>query len=458
MKKYNSIYFIGIGGISMSALAELMIEKGIKVFGSDRKQNHLIDKLIKNGATIYIGHKASNVENVDIVVYTAAISNDNEELIRARELKIPIMERSEFLGLIMKDYKYNICIAGAHGKTTTTSMISSIFLRSNLDPTILIGGEFDLINGNLKIGKSEYFIAESCEYKDSFLKFHPYAAIVSNIEAEHLDYFKDIDQILKSFKEFISLVPKEGVAIINYEDLNSKKIIEDISCNIITFGLKTGDIHADNIQFDELGHPSFDVIYNKSLYCKVSLQVGGIHNILNALSAIAASIFFNIEKSYFIEALNDFKLPNRRFQHIGTRDGIKVIDDYSHHPTEISSLIASMRNMNLNEIYMVFQPHTYTRTKALFNDFCKCFNGLKNLHLIITDIYAAREKDPLDINSKMLVDSIKNEGLDVIYIKDFKDIVEFVLKKAKKDDMLITVGAGDVNEIGNLFLSYSIDK
>ena len=457
MKKYNSIYFIGIGGISMSGLAELMLEKNIKVIGSDRNTNSSIEKLIKNGAKVHIGHKASNIEKVDLVVYTAAISQDNVELLEAKHLNIPTFERSEFLGIVMEDYKYNICIAGTHGKTTTTSMISSIFIKDEKDPTIMVGGELDLISGNMKIGNSDYLIAESCEYRNSFLKFHPYLAVITNIESDHLDYFKDIDQILNSFNDFASLIPEDGGLVINAEDPNSRKIIKSFPGNLITFGLKSGDVHANSILFNDSGFPNFDVIYKNEFYINISLNAGGFHNIVNSLAAVATSIFFNIDKLSIVQGLKQFKSPHRRFQCIGEINGIKVIDDYSHHPTEISAVISTLKNMEVSEIYMVFQPHTYTRTKSLYDDFCICFNGLNNLHLIITDIYAAREKDTGDINSKMLVDSIKKECLDVVYIKDFKDIVEFLYKKSKKNDLVITVGAGDVNKIGEMFLN-AIDK
>ena len=458
MKKYNSIYFIGIGGISMSGLAELMLEKGVRVIGSDRNTNLSIEKLIKNGAKIHTGHAASNIEKVDLVVYTAAISQDNVELLEAKRLGLPTFERSEFLGMLMEDYKYNICIAGTHGKTTTTSMISSIFIEDEKDPTIMVGGDLDLINGNMRPGSSEYFIAESCEYRDSFLKFHPHLAIITNIESDHLDYFKDITQILNSFNAFASLTPEDGGLVTNAEDANARIIIKNFPGNLITFGLKSGDVHANNIVFNDSGFPNFDVVYKNDLYINVSLSVVGYHNILNSLAAIAASIFFNIDKLSIVQGLKQFKLPHRRFQCIGEINGIKVLDDYSHHPTEISAVISSLKNMKSNEIYMVFQPHTYTRTKALYDDFCKCFNGLDNLHLIITDIYAAREKDPLDINSEMLVNSIKNEGLDCLYIKEFNDIIKFLSEKSQKNDLVITVGAGDVNKIGQMFLKDAIDK
>ncbi|MCL2321036.1 MAG: UDP-N-acetylmuramate--L-alanine ligase [Oscillospiraceae bacterium] len=454
MREYKSIYFIGIGGSSMSGLAEIMLEKGVSIIGSDRTSNALIEKLMKNGAKIHIGHSSSNMEDVDLVVYSAAISSDNEELLKAKELGIKTLERSEFLGMIMEDYKYNICISGTHGKTTTTSMISSIFLMDKKDPTITIGGELDLIDGNVRIGKNDYFIVESCEYRDSFLKFHPFLAVVTNIEPDHLDYFKDLNQILKSFNEFVSMIPKDGCLVINAEHPNTKDIIDDFSGNMITFGLKYGDVYAENIKFTESGYPNFDVIYKDELYINVSLSVPGMHNILNALAAIATSIFFDIDKLSIIQGLKQFKTPHRRFYCIGEINDVKVIDEYSHHPTEIRAAVSSLKNMHINNIYMVFQPHTYSRTKSLYDEFCKCFNGLDNLHLIITDIYAAREKDPGDINSKMLADSIKDEGIDVTYMKDFEEIAKYIKSKVSKDDVVITVGAGDVNKIGKAFLNY----
>ncbi|MEW8956052.1 UDP-N-acetylmuramate--L-alanine ligase [Clostridium sp.] len=447
--KNKKIHFIGIGGVSMSGLAAVLLNNGYKVSGSDRSSSNITEILEEKGCEIYIGHDKNNLKDVSLVVYTAAISSDNPELIYAKENNIALMDRAEFLGLIMKGHKYNVAISGTHGKTSTTSMISHITLEGNLDPTILVGGNLDIINGNFKIGNSEYFITEACEYKESFLKFYPYIGIILNIDADHLDYYRDIEHIEEAFKKFVSLIPEDGYAIGCADDSRVVKVLKGAKCNTLTYGIENGDLIAKNIEF--LGHGSkFDVFFKGDLLFNISLKVPGKHNILNALSAIGASLVLNIPNEAIVSGLKNFGNAHKRFEFKGEKDSVTVIDDYAHHPSEIKATLESVKNMNYNKIYCVFQPHTYTRTHSLFNDFVESFNDCDEL--ILLDIYAAREKDTGIVSSEMLGDKIREKGLKCINAKSHEDAMKYVSSKLNKGDLLITVGAGDVVKVGEMFL------
>lgn len=447
----KKVHFVGIGGISMSGLAEVLLSNGYTVSGSDRDSSSLTDKLKSLGATIYIGHSSENVENADLVVYTAAISDTNPEIQRAKELSIPLMDRAEFLGSIMKGYERGIAISGTHGKTTVTSMVSIMLLHAKLDPTLMIGGVLDAINGNVKVGKSEYFVTEACEYKRSFLKFNPNVGIILNIDADHLDYYKDIEEIEDTFVDFTSLIPENGLLIGCGDDPRVVSVSNRATCSKILYGIDNGDIKACNIEFDEEGLPSFDV-YNKGAFIdRFNLSVPGRHNVLNSLSAIALGLFLEIEASVIKEGLTLFHGTHRRFEKKGFKNGIEVIDDYAHHPAEIKATIEAVKNYPHKKVYCIFQPHTYTRTITLFDEFSTAFNGLDNL--ILTDIYAAREKDTGIVSSKMLSDAVSKNGVNCTYIKDFKDILNHLKSELKEGDLLVTMGAGDVYKIGENFLN-----
>jgi UDP-N-acetylmuramate--alanine ligase len=449
---YNKkIHFIGIGGISMSGLAEILLLRGYKVSGSDMKASSLTEKLSKLGGEIYIGHNKQNLKNVDIVIYTAAIPNTNPEIIAAKELNIPMYTRAEFLGAIMKGHKYNVAISGTHGKTTTTSMISHITLSENLDPTILVGGELDVINGNVRTGKSEYFITEACEYKASFLSFYPYIGVILNIDADHLDFYKDIDEIQATFKKFINLIPKDGYLVANADDKRAAEIAKTASCNVVTFGIDSGDVTAKNIKFDNRGCAFFDVFKAGAFILSVKLNVPGKHNILNALAAISSSFILNISNNSIIAGLQNFGGTHRRFEYKGTKNGVVVIDDYAHHPTEIKATLAAIKNYPHKKVFCVFQPHTYSRTISLFDEFTNAFQGVDNL--ILADIYAAREKDTGIVSSEMLSDSISKTGISCKNIHDFNDVVACLDKELNEGDLLLTVGAGNVFEIGEMYLN-----
>lgn len=449
--KDKKIYFIGIGGISMSGLAEILLEKNFKVAGSDIKTSPVTNKLANNGALINIGQVEENIsEDIDLVVYTAAVSKDNPELLKAKELNIPIMSRAEFLGHLMKGHKFNVAIAGTHGKTTTTSMVSHIFLNANLDPTILVGGQLDAINGNVRTGNSEYFLTEACEYKGSFLKFFPYIGVILNIDADHLDFYKDIDDIQNAFIKFAKLIPKNGYLICYGEDPRMSKVISECNCNVLTYGLTNGNVVAKNMKFDEKGCASFDVYASNEMITSVKLNVPGKHNILNALASICVSLSLDIPTNLISKGLESFKGTHRRFEIKGVKNGITVVDDYAHHPTEIKATLSAAKNYPHNKIFCVFQPHTYSRTLNLFKEFTEAFGDADEL--ILADIYAAREKDTGVVSSSMLADKIKETKSACFNFHSFEEIVSYLNKNAKNGDVILTVGAGDVFKVGEMYL------
>lgn len=449
--KHKKIHFIGIGGISMSGLAEILLENNYKVSGSDMKASSITDKLIKQGASFYLGHDGKNIDDADLVVYTAAVSESNPELQKARALRLPVMDRAEFLGEIMKGHKYNIAISGTHGKTTTTSMVSHIFLHANLDPTILVGGELDIIDGNVKAGKSDYFITEACEYKASFLKFYPYVGVILNVDADHLDFYKDINHIQETFMKFTKLIPNDGYLVAYAEDEKLKPIIEASSSNVLTYGINSGDITAKNIIYNDRGCASFDVFKDGEKLFSASLNVPGKHNILNALASICTALSLHVPNEHIIEGLAGYFGTHRRFELKGVRDGATVIDDYAHHPTEIKAVLEASKNYPHKRILCVFQPHTYSRTLTLFNDFVHCFTNADEV--ILADIYAAREQFTNTVSSDMLGDKIRELGQSCRNLHSFEEIVRYLYSTAKEGDLILTVGAGDVYRVGEMYLN-----
>lgn len=444
--KENHIHFIGIGGISMSSLAQILIHNGKKVSGSDVTRTHLTDELEKQGAKITIGQKKENIENPDLIVYTAAISEDNEELMEARRKNIKTIERAVLLGEIMKKYPLSIAVSGTHGKTTTTSMITHILLANDTDPTVTVGGELNAISGNLRLGRSDYFLTEACEYHRSFLEFFPKIGIILNIEADHLDYFKDLDEIVDTFCDFAKILPDDGTLIVANDNPNTIKTIKHAKCKVITCGLNDADFVAKNIEYDQSGCASFDVYHNGECITRVSLSVNGKHNIYNALCAFACGYDLGFDTKLIKKGLLSFGGTKRRFEKKGEAFGFMVVDDYAHHPTEIKATLKAAKNAKYNNVWCIFQPHTYTRTKALLDDFAKALAYADNV--IITDIYAAREKDTGLVCAKDLAD--KTNGS--IYIKEFSDIKDYIIKNAKQGDLVITMGAGTVYKIGEMIL------
>ncbi len=452
-KSIKKIHFIGIGGISMSGLAEISMDLGYIVSGSDAQATPTTKKLESLGALVYEGHSSKNITNQDLVVYSAAIKNDNPELVEASAKNIPFIERADFLGQLMKKYDHTIAVSGTHGKTTTTSMISLILIEAMKNPTIHIGGVLGAIGGSTHIGGNEYFVSEACEYVESFLKFFPFLAVILNIEEDHLDYFKDIQHIKSSFAKFIKLLPTNGYAVLNIDDTNVSHLIPEVKSNLITYGINNTEANwmARNITFDENGFPSYTLYVNKKSMGKLKLNVPGLHNISNSLAAAAACSALGCDLSSIKNGLKRFSGTQRRFETKGVVDNIRVIDDYAHHPTEIAATLKSAKNITKKGIWCIFQPHTYTRTKALINEFSSSFTMASGV--IVTDIYAAREKDSGEIDSKTLTDRINKTYNNAIYISDFNEIVEYLNRNVAPGDMIITMGAGDVHKVGDLFLA-----
>lgn len=446
------VHFIGIGGISMSGLAEILLEEGFTISGSDAKQSALTDSLAKKGATIYIGQKASNLSiRPALVVYTAAIREDNEEFKAAVDAGIPMLSRAELLGQIMDNYEKSIAVAGTHGKTTTTSMISQILLVAKADPTISVGGILESIGGNIRVGGSEVFITEACEYTNSFLHFHPKYSIITSVEAEHLDFFKDIDDIRRSFHEFAGNTSHDGVLIINGQIEALDQITNNLSCSVTTYGLcENDDFYAKNITYNDHACGTYTLMHKTEDLGTVSLSVPGKHNVSNSLAAIALCLNLGLPLDVIKKGLLQFGGTKRRFEYKGTKNGITVIDDYAHHPTEVAATLTAARNYPHGRIICVFQPHTYSRTKAFLSDFARVLSMADIV--VLADIYAAREKNTIGISSKDLLAALQKNGQESYYFPSFDEIETFLSEKCINNDLLITMGAGDVYLIGEHLL------
>lgn len=446
------IYFIGIGGISMSGLAEILLDKGFQVSGSDMKKSELTELLVQKGANVFYGQRSGNItDDIDLIVYTSAIRSDNAEYVAMQEKNIPSLTRAQLLGQMMKNYELPVAISGTHGKTTTTSMISEILLEADADPTLSIGGICKSIGGNIRVGHSKYFVTEACEYTNSFLSFFPKVGIILNIEEDHLDFFKDINDIRNSFHHFAALLPKDGTLIINGEIENARELITGLDSTVLTYGFKdSDDYQATDISYDEFGHPTFILNRKDGASDTFTLSVPGKHNISNAMAAIAFADLENIDVSIIKKALASFHGTDRRFELKGKIGGVTIIDDYAHHPTEIRATLTAAANYPHKEVWCVFQPHTYTRTKAFMKEFASALSLAD--HVVLADIYAAREKDTLGISSRTLQQEIQNLGYECFYFPSFDEIENFLLEKCVNGDMLITMGAGDVVKIGENLL------
>lgn len=448
------VHFIGIGGISMSGLAEILSQAGFHVSGSDRAASELTKKLESEGITVRYGQSSANItEDIGLVVYTAAIKEDNPEYARAKELGIPMMTRAQLLGRIMKNYKTSIAVSGTHGKTTTTSMLTSVLLAADTDPTVSVGGMLAAIGGNIRIGHSGYFITEACEYTNSFLSFFPTISIILNIDRDHLDFFSDLDDIRSSFKKFADLLPDDGLLVINADIDKREEITKDVGCRVVTVSAKNAaDVTAGNVTFDERGCAGFDIISSGSTVTRVHLAVPGEHNVDNALAAAAVCIHLDIPAGMIKEGLEAYTGTDRRFQYKGKIGDVTVIDDYAHHPTEIAATLAAAARCPHKKLWVVFQPHTYSRTKALFDEFAKALCAADRV--VLADIYAAREKDDLGISSSDLCDAIKSLGTLAEYFGSFDEIENHLLLNLSPGDLLITMGAGDVVKIADHLLGH----
>ena len=448
------LHFIGFGGVSMSGLAAILLDKGFTVSGSDAHETELTKRLEAQGARIAYEQVADNItDDIDAVVYTAAIHPTNPEYAAAVSKKLPLLTRAELLGQMMRQYRLPICVSGTHGKTTTTSMAAHILMAADMDPTISVGGTLPLIEGNYRIGGNETFLMEACEYTNSFLSFFPKISIILDIDADHLDFFKDLDDIRHSFRRFAELLPEDGILIINADDPACKMICKDLPCRIVTYSVQggKGDYTADLITYDSLGNASFRALYAGKPLGNFCLNVPGQHNVANALAAIALSRELGIESNIIQEGFSSFQGTNRRFEYKGKIGEVTVIDDYAHHPTEIRATLRAAQRVPHKTIWCVFQPHTYTRTKALLPQFAEALAIADKV--IVADIYAARELDIYGISSRDLADEIQKLGTDCLYFPSFGEIQEHLQQQAKDGDLIITMGAGNIVQVGEALLS-----
>ena len=448
----SHMHFIGIGGISMSGLAEVLLNSGFRVSGSDAKASQLTDRLASLGAQIMIGQRAENIlPDTDCVVYTAAIHPDNPELRAAAEQNIPLLTRAELLGQLMRNYKTSVAVAGTHGKTTTTSMCTHILLEADLDPTVSVGGILPSIGGNIRVGGSETFVTEACEYTNSFLSFFPTIELILNIDADHLDFFKDLDDIIASFRRFAELLGEEGTLIISADTAGFDTVTKDLPAEIITFSMEgNADYTAADLSTDDRGCYSFTCLEKGSAIGSFTLKVPGIHNVANALAAIALGRKLGLDADVIRRGLLSFAGTDRRFEYKGSVCGASVFDDYAHHPTEITATLRAAQGMPHKKLWVAFQPHTYSRTKALLPEFADALTLAD--HVIVAEIYAARETDTLGISSADLMQEIRSKGTEAETFATFDEIEAYLKSHLEEGDMLITMGAGNIVEVGEHML------
>jgi len=447
----KNVYFIGIGGISMSGLAHLLHINGFNVHGSDYELKETTQELMNAGITVHIGHDSANITNIDLLVYTAAVKPDNPEFAAAQKLGIKMIDRAELLGLIMKNYNNVVCVAGVHGKTTTTSMVSELFMHSNLNPTIINGGVMPSINAAWRSGGRDYIIAESCEYYDSFLRMFPTIGIILNIELDHADYFPTIDAMYTSFAAFAKRIPNNGTLIINSDTPRLAEITNGLQCNVITFG-QQGHWQAESISYDEHGHSSFNALHLGKNLGRIKLGLIGHHNVQNALAALACAQLANIPFEITTQALELFVGAARRYEYKGTMNGAKIYDDYAHHPTEIHVNLNAIKNSVCAKLFVVFQPHTHARTKQLLNEFAESLDAADVIVLLDIFVPVGRKEQSHDIHSKDLAEKIKTRGKEVHYFPSFEQAQSFLLKNAAQGSLIVTMGAGDIYKLGESLL------
>ena len=450
----NHIYFMGIGGISMSGLAEILLKEGFRISGSDAKESSFTDRLSALGATVVYGQRSENItDDIDCVVYTAAIP-DNPEYRTAMEKQIPMLTRAELLGQMMRRYRRSIAVSGTHGKTTTTSMLSHILVKAGTDPTISVGGVLPLIGGNIRVGGNDTFLLEACEYTNSFLSFSPTMEIILNVEADHLDFFKDIDDIRSSFHRFVERLPEDGTVIIDSRIRAYRELVRDFPGRVVTVGTKGADIYAEELLYDEYGHPSFVPVAFGEALSRVQLAVPGEHNIFNALAAIAAGLELGLPAARIREGLQDFRGTVRRFEKKGELNGATIIDDYAHHPQEIEATLRAAEHYPHRELWCVFQPHTYSRTRALLPEFGRALE--LSDHVLLADIYAARETDTLGVSAADVERAINADTPGkALYLSSFEEIERYLMEKLSPGDLCITMGAGDIYRVGEELLQKS---
>lgn len=447
------VHFIGIGGISMSGLAQVLMSAGFKVSGSDSHESELTVKLSEEGADIMYGQRKGNIaDDVDVVVYTAAVHADNPEYMEAVERGVPMLSRAELLGEMMVNYKTAIAVSGTHGKTSTTSMLSEILIGADTDPTISVGGILPSIGGNIRIGKSDCFVTEACEYTNSFLSFFPTMEIILNIGEDHLDFFKDIDDIRQSFRLFAEKLDKNGTLIINGDIDKVSELTKDLECRVVTFGTENCSFgyYAKDISYDNLARATFTLCYGNEELFTATLNVPGEHNVINAAAAAVAALLCGVAADDVKRGLEAYKGVDRRFQYKGEIGGLMIVDDYAHHPDEIIATLTAAKKTGASKVWCVFQPHTYTRTKAFLEEFAEALCLADEV--ILAKIYPARETDTLGVSSANLASEIEKRGKKAVYFESFDDIENFILQNCVHGEMLITMGAGDIVKLGESLL------
>jgi len=449
--KIQKIHFVGIGGIGMSGIAEVLINLGYQVSGSDLKETEITRRLAELGGTIAYGHRAENLAEVDVVVTSTAVRRENPEVLEAHRRMIPVIPRAEMLAELMR-MKYGIAIAGTHGKTTTTSMVATILSNGGIDPTVVIGGRLDLFGSNAKLGQGKFLVAEADESDGSFLKLSPTIAVVTNVDADHLDYYKDLDEIKATFIDFINKIPFYGLAVLCLDDPNIQGLLPQVKKRMVTYGLTSqADFQASDIRHNA-DRTSFMVHYRGEVLGRLAFRMPGRHNVLNALAAVAVGMELDLPFAVIAEGFQDFGGVGRRFQIKGEPNQVMVVDDYGHHPAEIKVTLAAARSGWDRRLVVVFQPHRYSRTKALFDDFLKAFYEAD--HLLIMDVYAAGEDPIPGVNAKDLVAGIVEHGhKSCVYTGGAEETLEHLQSYVKPGDMVLTLGAGNVWQVGEDLLA-----
>jgi len=445
LKPGRHAHLVGVGGVSMSPLAEVLHGAGLTITGSDMQESRTVARLRSVGVHVVIGHLPESVRGADCVIRTAAVHDDNPEIAAARAAGIPVFERAQAWGALMRQYQNALCVAGTHGKTTTTSMCTHIFMAAQADPTVMIGGTLPMLGVGHRVGQGDTIIMESCEYCDSFLSFFPTVAVILNVDADHLDYFEDLNAVERSFRAFAQLVPEDGWVVANAEDKNTMDTLAALDRPTLTFGLEQGDVKANNLSWSN-GMGEFDVTVKGEFYAHVTLQVPGLHNVKNALAAAAAAYVLHIPGRAVEEGLSSFIGAGRRFEYKGEYNGAKIYDDYAHHPSELEALLTTAKTLGYDRVVCAFQPHTYTRTKELFDEFVRVLK-LADV-AILAEIYAAREQNTIGISSRDLTAHIPGSR----YFATLPEVTAALARLAQPGDLILTVGAGSIYTAGEALL------
>ena len=441
----KKLHFVGIGGSGMCPMAELLMHRGYEISGSDQNESDTLDRVKSWGIPVYMGHSPENIGEAEAVVYTAACKSDNPELVAAREKGVPTLERSVMLGMLTEKYPQLVAVSGTHGKTTTTAMLTQIFIEAGADPSAIIGGKLPIINSNCRVGKSDTIICEACEYVDTFLQLHPAVSLILNIEPDHLDYFKTLDNIVKSFRQFA--VQTDRLLVVNAANQSVMEAVEGLEREVVSFGLDSScDYYPAALNEEPSACEDFTLMCRGEALGMVNLAVPGKHNMLNALAAAAAAHSLGIPPEAICSALEHFGGVHRRFEILGQFDGVTVADDFAHHPTELTAVLSSAMRMGYRQVWAVFQPHTYSRTYTFLNDFAEAL-ALPD-HLIMTEILAVREENTYNIHTSDLAAKVPGS----VWFDSFDKIAEYVMENAKPGDLILTLGGGDIYKCANLIV------